>query len=504
MKKKIHLTLVLFLFCISTCPFPSNAQQNELPMRFQRESESPIMISGGNAGFALRCFQSELGKGSENDVDLGAFSSDASVYLTVHEWKNIKKREWGTDACTFRLSYCYNHPDFDVFTDSLNCMLIECFDSKGNDLLATDIKKRAEIMEFIKQKLFDNWLVVNSSNGVVVRQEPSVNSAKIYQYRDESKVVVLGKTSEETEIISGEKTIRSKWVEVFVRLGVTGYIAEAYLLPWYEIHPRQLKQVNFISFADSVTGKQFSYSTLPTVRNYETGNQEPNPYYSKFWKDSLKRFIKWEEVSLSDYENKKVNNPYRIDTSYADSPTPKTSGGTYPPGNFYLKINNNKDTLWVKERPREYPESRSYIGKIPLFNHYVFRAYSFGGYYTFYDAQTGFTDKYHFCGIPYFSPDGLYAVSFTETVDPEIMDWAHTCLLTISHMDSKYKVKSTFTVDFACFLPDESPDSAFWISERELILKVQTTDAQNYPFAAYKSNILTDKLRYRYVKLTIL
>ncbi len=100
---------------------------------------------------------------------------------------------------------------------------------------------------------------------------------------------------------------------------------------------------------------------------------------------------------------------------------------------------------------------------------------------------------------PFLHLDGKYVVDFYA---PYAWEDDDGCQLTISGLDKNYHTTTRkISVKFKTWVPVEYPISAFWISDRELIMKVYAVgnsvmhDDPNYDPAKYQ---------YQYIKLTIL
>lgn len=467
------------------------AQSSDYPMRLLDNNDfESIKLIGGDTKFVVFCFQSAFGTGiPEEDIEHEPMYGDGGGkrYWTRHTWKNIVDKSWSNGKCTLSITYSVGHHPYDGPYTEMNIpyMEIEILDSNGKSLLEYNSESRKAILKYIKAKLFHGFAIVNSSNGLNVRKKPSITAPVVHRLKDQSKVILLEQLDKPRRDSTG-----ILWVKVFIDNKITGYVAGRYLLPWYSIHPKTLKDADYISLIDSLDNFFFSYSSRVKAEDY-----------LPTWKDTLNKFLSIELVNHEDYINKKVSNLYALDTSYNDAPAPCNSGFLYPETPFYLKIDGGKKIIYFKEVPSEYPETRSYIGRIPIFNQYVFSSCSFDCGYPLYDMTTG-EGKFQFGGIPYFSPDGKFVVDFIHQMDREIFDYPHTTMLSISNVDKYFKIKRKFNVQFTSWLPDGTPNSALWISNNEVIIRVISINSY-FSYISFSDAEMKEGISYQYIKLKI-
>lgn len=492
--------LVIFIFFACLHGAAQLVYKNTVSLQFFSLEDDGFRLIGGSKAFVLNCLESDLGFTEAVESELSDPGTGKLYFVTDYVWKDIRKKSWSTEPCVLKLSCSVDHPDFNLYLDSVNCFQVTVTGQSGKKLGNLKSASRKAILEYLQEKLFRNVAAVNSRNGVNVRKQPALDAAIIHKFADGEKVILRDKTDIEEIFPMEGKKVKSLWRCVYLPSGQKGYIPELYLLPWHALHPIRVSESDFMSVNDHKTGNTQFFTTYPMLEQSE-GELVPNPDYLANLKTKQNENFTIEEVQLADFIPKKIASPYFLDTSFADKPCARNSGGNYLPEKFYLKINGGKDTIFILEEAAEYPESREFIGRIAGLNQYVFKAFAFGAYYTFYDMTTGATDIYSFTGIPYLTADAKYAVSFTVSSDPEIMEMPNVGVLSISKMGKHFEVESTITFTFKAWLPDESPNSAFWVSDRDLIIRVRPEACYYYPRESGK--ILTHDEEFKYLKITL-
>jgi hypothetical protein len=503
------LKIFILLFAVPSVVF---SQMSDYPMRiYNVNSNGNIQLVGGDPVFVIRCFESDFGKPTEaEEVEMPEpRDPDKTRYATKVQWVNFVNKKWSNAGCTLSLIYGVGlHPDYGDIVDPIVYMIIECRDANGKNLLAKASKSKGEVEKYIKEKLFHGFAFVNSLNGVNVRKEPSLTSSIIYKCKDQSKIILKETTNVWVEIKENNKTINTRWVKVFINTTVTGYIPEIFLIPWHGIHPQKLDDIDNMDYRDSINKKYFYYTSKPDVyeRNeYDNREAKPNIGYLNTYKDTIHKFLNLELVNYEIYRNKKIANRYTLDTRKVGVAASPTSGYVYDSSHsIKLPVNGGKDSIHIQDEPAEYPRICSYVGRIPVFNKYVANCYSFGKYYILYDMKTGKPNYEDFKGIPYISPRGKYIVDFVHASDPEIYDDPHACILSVSEVDENYKIKNKFTLVFLSWLPDETPNSAFWVSDDEIVIKAFSINT-NFSYAGFSEDgTAIERVNYEYIKLTIL
>ncbi len=489
------LTLPTGILLVLISFLPGFSQRYEHPLRFYADPKiGPIRLLGGDPEFIVRCVESDFGVGLSNyyeEIHSENADPDHVTSFTKVTWPGTLKPAWSKSKFTFTISYSYNHPsDYASMSyDSIGYMVIECMDVIGKDL-TNDSSIRKAIIQYISDKFFKGFAFVNSANGINVRQAPSLTSSIIYRLKDQQKVILQKETDEWAEITrSDSTTVRTRWVKIYVDATHSGYVLQTFLLPWYSLHPKQIYDVWNVSVAHSGTEEQH-YSAEPYL--YDESESRRNPDYQPGCRDTISKYVDIRLVCCED-NSSRMKNQYVLDTTKIGTLTKPTSGYVADiRHSIKLPINGGKDSIHIQDQPGEYPVSVAYVGRVPAFNLYVFRTFSFGEYYDFYDIKTG-APSYHFKGIPVISPDGQHAVDVFHDSDPELVDAPHTCWLTISKIGAGAKVQRKLSAQFYAWLPDDRPNRIFWISDSEFIIPITSAGSSLSPEGSF----------YECLKLTI-
>jgi len=513
--KALNIYLYILLFIL---PIHSLAQTYEFPIRIIDYNGSGIIeLVGGDHDFIVLCLQSDLGKGVfEEYVDeksrIGSYNNNYNRYFEKRIWKNIIKKEWSNNKITLSITYSTGlHPDYGEYTSmEIPYLQIECKDSNGKDLLiGENSKSRLAILDYFSKKILYNYAIVNSSNGLNVRKEPSLSSDIIYKLRDQTKVVLLGKSDKSTIVKKGDSMVQTQWSKVYINSNTTGYVANVFLIPWFGIHPKSLTKAFDVYYTHYLSKARYQYTSKQYYNIYgEEMPPEKDPKeVLRSMNDSIYKFLKVESVDINKYKNRKIDNRFTLDTCKIGVLTKPTSGYVSDSSHsIKLPINGGMDSIHIQDMPSEFSTSKIYIGRIPFFNQYLIHSYSFGDDYSLISSESGEYYKPGFEGIPYVAPDGKHIIDFKHFSDPEGYDDPHFTILSISRIDKAYNTIDRFTVFFSDWLVVETPNSAFWISDNELIIQVYPIQSLNLSSSITDFEVFNGKAEYKdyqYIKITI-
>jgi hypothetical protein len=358
--------------------------------------QSPIELISDDPDFAVWCLKSEFGipKINYKKTEVRDDYKDTTIVENpTFSWNNINRPVLCKNPFSIHLTIIYNASH--NYGEIVPYIKIECKDFAGNDLLKPENKASSEIRKFLQALLFQSHSYVNSSDGVNVRKQPSITAPIVASLPNYSKVIIKERTNLWMDVKRQGVTVKSEWVKVFVNENVSGFVASAFLIPFYKVHPFDIKVLN----------------------------------------DSISSFGVVELIEFDEARNRRVISPYAIDTtSLAISLPPKKDEYYGILRGFYLPINNGADSLSFYDQPIEYGlRNYQYGGRIPIMNLYVIHSsYIFGDGVTLYDIKTG-REVFNFDGLPYIAPDGGLIANnyFFLTLSPTQYAYIHRLLLVI-------------------------------------------------------------------------
>ena len=343
----------------------------------------PIELTGdvGDPEFVVWLLQSEFGWYKKLKVD----SSDLTRIAA--EW-DVDRKELNSIPFVLSFRSAVDHVDHIGDVARLR-MYIQCRDATGKNLLVGKDSSSLAIRKLLQTLLFQTTSYVNSSTGLNVRKRPSLTAPIDLKLPDKARVIVKKKTNQRIDVLKGDRSVNTEWVQVFVNGDVSGYVASTFLIPFNAVHPADIKALN----------------------------------------DSISESINIELVDIGAYRKKKITNPYFIDkTDISIKTKPYVRPGIQLPDQpekrnaFYLPINNGRDSLYVHGSMGEYGGyDMHYYGRISALNQYVVAetGYFFIGY-VLYDMGSG-KETLRCNGLPVISPDGKLFVDFYYYEDSE--DW---------------------------------------------------------------------------------
>ena len=352
---------------------------------------------------------------------------------------------------------------------------------------------------------------VVAKSGLNVRESAGLNSKVIDKipYGTIVRIELIHQSDEIHELKVGDEIIKGKWLQVdYEDKEKTGYVFDYYLakhlkeipkhtLYWYQ----HLALPNFIIYKSPEQNDYYENNygmpsckcfpfyeenwNAPTVTR---GEKEVTLYDDESFLDTMKHYLKIEPVNIDLYKNKKAPNPYEIDTTYKPN-----NVSTNPDANdFYLHINDGKDSVRIKDYHGEFYMSHVYSGELKALDKYLVTEYfEYPSVYTV-DKKTG--EKAPFSNeAPHISPDGKYVVSLYEEFSYEEES---TCAFQVFKLNDP---EDFLTVRFKTWLLAETLDQAFWISNNEIVLKVIPIDN-----IADNPNRASEVINYEYLKMTFL
>lgn len=258
----------------------------------------------------------------------------------------------------------------------------------------------------------------------------------------------------------------------------------------------------FYEFSFSKNNKSFQIR-YPEETRYISGKAPYSSYYSEnesvpynvsngsqikaeVYEKELKKHISLELVDEKIKDFKK-HNKYEI--------TNKLNIKTNKLGEFYLPINNKKDSILFKDTSIEaYTTTYSYIGEMEYFDSYLVKAFFEQPTYFLINKKNGSKTDIS-SGIPNYSPNGMYFVNiFTNTATYQHNESAYLSLIKKNENNT---VEKRISVSFKSWAPSSNYEDYFWISENEIVFKI-------FPIRKYIEEPNPNLLKSQYLKLKIL
>jgi len=326
---------------------------------------TPYYLRGGDGDpeYILWCLQSEFGKSRALKVD------SSTIPTTIYAEWNVDSNVWPFLLLQFDTKVSRPTSDAPGYC--------EMFVGRPHSFNPADLIR-------LQKLLFQSTSLVNSSNGINIREKPSLKASILHKLPDKSRVRIMERTNQWVEVKKGNSKVKTEWVKVYVNEEISGYAVQEFLIPAYWVHPADIKSLN----------------------------------------DSISKFVDVEVIDFDQFVNKKIPNPYSIDKKDRSilAPPYKRSGSSEYRDAFYLPIQNGMDSLYLHGITGEYGGyTLSYFGMFPALNAYV--VYENGYFYTgynFYDVKTGVA-LMNSVAQPIISPEGKLLIDFYALTESE--DW---------------------------------------------------------------------------------
>jgi len=232
-------------------------------------------------------------------------------------------------------------------------------------------------------------------------------------------------------------------------------------------------------YSKNITYPQVTYLLNDIERAYIATDKNAN------LTDTIKSYIKLELVDSSNFSE--VSNQYKIDTTFQPN---KSRNEKYLAG-FYLPINNGIDSIGIFDQEYEVHIYKRYIGELKYSNQYLISEDYEGSIFYTIDKMTG-EKKPHYGG--YISPNNQYSVSLGIHYT---FDGDDAATVSINLKDAGKALKNgtkSLSMAFKSWIPDLETNSAYWISNNELMIRCFPRDNYRY----------LQNPNYQYIKLTIL
>ncbi len=326
-----------------------------------------------------------------------------------------------------------------------------------------------------------------------------------------------GSNDVKTFVLDNGEKLEGYWVKVWksvpyedLKGNQGGYVFSAYLSYHLEDLPlSSLYLFNGFSYMDSnyedfysanyqVNEETYNYSAYidcyPRYQKHVEPLSVNNRMESEYGDDAvafLKSKIKIEVVELKDVITKRKSSTYDID--YSNKPEYIYTEGNVDDGGWFkfdLPLKNGAIKI-IKPWLGEFSYNHNYLGKIEVLNLYILYADFEGREYYGIDMDTGEKKQVHLN----ISPQSDYSVEFGHFY----METG--AQLEIKYLDKNLELQKYLSINFQSWEIDEDLSSSFWISDKEMILKVHLIDS------AVSGNYYDDRKEehsWQYLKLTIL
>lgn len=243
---------------------------------------------------------------------------------------------------------------------------------------------------------------------------------------------------------------------------------------------RYPEETRFISGKEPYSSYYLKNKSIP----YDVSNG--NQLDAEFYNEELKKFISLELVDehIKDF---RIPNKYEI--------TNKSNIKINAFGEFYLPIDNKKDSIHFKDTPIEaYTTTYSCVGEMEYFDSYLISEFFEQPAYFLINKKDG-SKRYMSSGLPNYSPSGMIFIDmFTNTATYQHNE---STVLSFSKKNENNKVEQMLSVSFKSWAVSSNPEDYFWISENEIVFKV-------FPIRKYIFEPNLNTLKSQYLKMKIL
>lgn len=355
---------------------------------------------------------------------------------------------------------------------------------------------------------------VNAENGLRVRENPGKTGEVLINLAYGTVVELIPNDTIFQDVVMDEgKKIKGHWVKIAYEYNFseTGYVFDAYLVKHLEKIPPQslyyfaglsveILQDNeefenyTIEYFDQIYSEDFGYFTNAAAPRYAPYWQEPVYKNADLPEgttpiDVLKQHIQLELIDEKEVLKMKSNKPknnYEIEQNIQVHNLAETEWQN----KFYVPIKDGTDSVLVEDYAGEGYVSKTYLGEIPKLNiHLIHNQYE-DCWVTSIDKDTGEENSFMY-GLPFLSPNRKCQLTF------DIDYYSELGYLFVEKFDENNNVCKRFSISFKSWMPRLFLDSAFWISDTELIFQALPVD-----------NLINDSgsnpSYYQFVKLTVL
>jgi len=332
---------------------------------------------------------------------------------------------------------------------------------------------------------------VNAPSGLNVRSLPYLDEPVVMKLPYGRHVTILDSTGEFLTLKENGKAIKGEWLRVeygiypedtrYAEAPTVGYVWGAYVAPVIlQVPTQSLYYLNDMRFVDvqeepdrtsyEIQGGTFTQhfdprEEEPSLIVYEQAERMTYSLSLQQLRDSMDRYVElsWvEEKEIAALRANRIRHPYEIDTTPVQIDL--TPAGSYQ-NDFLLLLDGGKDTLRIQDEEREWTTSHRFVGRIHSLNSYVVNAAFESSSHYFVDMTTG-EKTWTTEGLPLISPDGKVAVDTYQFV-------GESGVLAIVPVEKGVKQKQYVICEFQSWEPRETVGSAFWISNRELVMQIQ-------------------------------
>ena len=348
----------------------------------------------------------------------------------------------------------------------------------------------------------DVYRYIAAPSGLNIRQGPGLGHEVVAKLPYGHRVEILDSTGVMTKLRDQGRWIEGEWLKVtftpFTNTEAEGYVYGPFLdkeiiqIPPHTLyyvwsvqrysmrasHPtdQSMAAYHYGISLPSYSGDVDAGSRWGVPAMYEPNEDAPiltqSPYLNpseqsiseQALRDSIQNYLKLSILDQSEGENMKARaivNPYQI----LPTPQPIDLSEVDWKNDFLLPIRGGKDSIRITDYDGEGYISKRFVGTLEKLGKYVVNEAYETPSHVFYDLETGegnfFTE-----GLPLISPDGTCVLDLYDA----FMDGG--CVMTLSSLGANFERKEVFQASFITWSPKSGLDSFFWLSNRELCVKV--------------------------------
>ncbi|WP_085767921.1 SH3 domain-containing protein [Nonlabens spongiae] len=319
--------------------------------------------------------------------------------------------------------------------------------------------------------------LVNAKSGLKLRAEASLEGRLIETLPYGAQVIIIpAEKGVRGSVLDNGSRVEGSWVKVKTLFhdynassGNEGFVFDYYLSK----HLDDLPAESLHNFTDIYSFEEQTELDIPSVNArdelYKLGTNCNVRYeYNPAAKRALADIIQFKTVDYSDYKERVLLNPYKLDQSFVPKRFPVKDSMAAREGftQYYLPINKGRDSVLVKDDTGEWGSVTEYLGYIKELDAYFATGFAEDQEIIKIDQKTG--ERSLFANGNFsISPEGTFLVSAYSEIFDQLTAFR------VSFLDDK---KKGFEIKFTSWFPVGALE---WISEREFLMPVLPMDRRN-------------------------
>ncbi|MGB5983488.1 MAG: SH3 domain-containing protein [Nonlabens sp.] len=315
---------------------------------------------------------------------------------------------------------------------------------------------------------------VNAKGGLKLRLDPKKDS-EVLRILPYGTQVLLQPTDVDfpDQVLDDNKVINGRWVRVKTLFGgydlpnaEIGFVFDYYLSD----HLDTIPDSSIHNFVEINIHQENSNEQIEGVSPRENFHQnglgcEIRYEFNPAAKQALKNIVQFKVVDFKEYKNEILGNNYSLDTSFKPRrfPIPDQIKAAEGYTQYYLPINNGRDSTLVKDDTGEWGSITEYLGYIKNLDSYFVTGFAEDQEIVRIDQITG--ERSPFArGNFSISPKGTFKISVYSEIFDELTAFS---LAYMSMQGAGYEIR------FSSWFPVGEVN---WISERKFLVPVAPMD----------------------------